>query len=65
MKYAPEVMYACRIWLRELAFPFPVHMYNFAYGNSLVQSRICGKIPSSGPIDQSEISEVFPYCAAD
>lgn len=42
-----------------LTFPFCVHMYHFAYGNSLGTITYLWKIPSDSPIDEGAISRVF------
>ena len=58
MEYAPDEKYARRKWLANLRFPFPVHMYRYAYGNALGTITYVWKTPD-GPVDQTAVSHVF------
>jgi len=56
---APTDRYRRRKWLAELAFPFPVMLYKYSYGNNLGTLVYTWKIPIDGPVDDTIIGQVF------
>lgn len=57
--YAPDDKYGRRSWLAKLSFPFPVHVYHYAYGNSLGTITYIWKIPGGLVHQNAGVAGVF------
>ena len=56
---SPIDRYERRKWLSELALPFPIMLYKYAYGNSLGTLVHAWRIPEDESVDNTKISQIF------